>query len=295
MKSLKISPLFSVMTLLLALFIVVMVNLTIIISEDVDFLKRFLPLANLLLVVLGFFAVIAIKQIERNAQIAAESSLLKAHLSHVESLIQTLQTERHEHGRHIQTIQAMIYLDEYQDAKEYIEGIVESFWHASSLPYISSPTLAALIHSKSLACETLGVKFDVAIKCTLSVLPLKPWDLASVLGNLLDNAIEAAIEDPESKSVCLEIKDECDHCNIYVYNTGAPITNKKKIFEPGYTTKGSEARGYGLFLVEKIVSKYNGTISLYTRPRTVFIVSFPKKEDAYNASIVLKEMGGGSR
>jgi hypothetical protein len=48
MKSLKISPLFSVMTLLLALFIVVMVNLTIIISEDVDFLKRFLPLANLL-------------------------------------------------------------------------------------------------------------------------------------------------------------------------------------------------------------------------------------------------------
>ena len=53
MKSLKISPLFSVMTLLLALFIVVMVNLTIIISEDVDFLKGF-ALANLLLVVLGF-------------------------------------------------------------------------------------------------------------------------------------------------------------------------------------------------------------------------------------------------
>lgn len=85
MKSLIVSPLFSVMTLLLALLMVVMVNITIIISEDLLFLKKFLPLANLLLIVLGFFAVIAIKQIEQNAIVAAESSLLKAYLSHVES------------------------------------------------------------------------------------------------------------------------------------------------------------------------------------------------------------------
>jgi len=189
----------------------------------------------------------------------------------------------------------MLYLDEAQDAKDYIDGIIESFWHVSSLPYISNPTLAALIHSKSLVCETLGVKFDVAIKYDLNELPLKPWDLASVLGNLLDNAIEAAIEDPENKRVSLEIKEESDHCNVYVYNTGVSIIDKKKVFEAGYTTKGSEARGYGLFLVEKLVKQYKGTISLYTRPRTVFIVSLPKKGDAHNDSSVLKEMGSGSR
>ena len=62
----------------------------------------------------------------------------------------------------------------------------------------------------------------------------------------IDNAIEAAIEDPESKSVCLEIKDECDHCNIYVYNTGAPITNKRKYLSLDIPPK-ARSSWYGLF------------------------------------------------
>ena len=118
-----------------------------------------------------------------------------------------------------------------------------------------------------------------SVKCNITNLKMTPWDLCSILGNLIDNAMEAAVQIPDNRRVSLEIKYEANQYVVYVYNNGPPITasQKKKLFQPGYTTKNSEARGYGLFLVNKLVQQHGGTIEVKSGERTSFIVYLPNR------------------
>jgi len=67
---------------------------------------------------------------------------------------------------------------------------------------------------------------------------------------------------------------------LYVYNTGPKISAKikQRLFTAGYTTKESAARGYGLYLVKKLVDKYGGKIEVISRERTTFIVYLPDRD-----------------
>ncbi len=62
---------------------------------------------------------------------------------------------------------------------------------------------------------------------------------------------------------------------VYIYNNGATIPQKVDIFEAGFSTKESESRGYGLYIVKKLLEKYNGQILLGVLKTTlVFLVAF---------------------
>jgi len=99
------------------------------------------------------------------------------------------------------------------------------------------------------------------------------------VGNLLDNALEAALQAQIHRRVAVEIKYENKNYVIYVYNTGPKISKeaRRRLFKEGYTTKGSEVRGYGLYLVKKLADKYEGKIDVVSGERTAFIVYLPDR------------------
>ena len=259
-----------------ALFIVLL-NQHIYIAQDVNSLKRFMPIANGFVLIMSGLALFSIKGIEKTVKKKVELNLLKEHLQQIEGLLNTLQIQKHEHARHIQVIQAMLYLDEIDKSKEYIDGIAQDYQPTEELIHAGHPALTALLNSKCKAAESKGIDFAFSVKCNPSNLKMTPWDLCSILGNLLDNAMEAAVQIPDNRRVSIEIKYEADQYVVYVYNNGPAITasQKKKLFQPGFTTKNSEARGYGLFLVNKLVQQHGGTIEVKSGERTSFIVYLP--------------------
>jgi signal transduction histidine kinase len=100
----------------------------------------------------------------------------------------------------------------------------------------------------------------------------------SAIGNLVDNALEAAIQEEQgNRSVGIELKDEADGYLLYVYNTGPKIKNPEEIFLPGYTSNNSYGRGYGLYIVQRLVEGCGGYIKVNTVPRTTFVVHLPKE------------------
>ncbi|MHB8987050.1 MAG: sensor histidine kinase, partial [Eubacteriales bacterium] len=105
--------------------------------------------------------------------------------------------------------------------------------------------------------EVKGIDFAFSVKCDITNVNIPPWDLCSILGNLLDNAFEAAVQDYVDRRVAVEIKRENGNYVLYVYNTGPKISenSKQRLFTAGYTTKESEACGYGLYLVKKLVER----------------------------------------
>ncbi len=276
---LKGGRLLIISTMLLETLCIVLINQQIYLSKDVDELKAFLPYVNLVVLILSGLIIFSIKGLEENAKRIIESNILKAHLLQVEDLVNSLQTIKHEHSRHIQTIQAMLYLDEVDKALEYIEGIAENYRYTEKIVCVGHPALTALLNSKQKVAEAKKIDFAMALKCDIANIDVHPWDLCSILGNLLDNALEAAIQDQIDRRVAVEIKYEDANYVLYVYNTGPKITAraKQRLFTVGYTTKESAACGYGLYLVKKLVDKYGGKIDVISRKRTTFIVYLPDR------------------
>ena len=145
------------------------------------------------------------------------------------------------------------------------------------LYYIDHPAIAALINSKSSVAQINNIDFAVAVKCDLSDINVPVWDLCSMLGNLLDNA-----------RVGVEFKYENGLYTIYIINNGSCITEPSRIFEAGYTTKGSEGRGYGLYIVNKLINKYQGEIEIINKPKTTIILKIPGVGDGYGKNHSLR-------
>lgn len=289
----KDRSLFVINTILVQTLLIVIVNQQIRVVGDMNILKQYLPFIDLLVVVLGIFSVLSISEIKKNAFKAAEVNLMKNHLGQVEKLVELLQESRHEYARHIQAIQSMLNLGKVDKAVEYIEGITERYWPYDEMVYVGHPALTALLNSKKKAAELKGIEFAFCSKCDLKNIPVKPWDLCSMAGNLLDNALEAVLHNKSIKRVGFEIKYEDGNYVIYVHNNGPRIPDrlKEEIFKPGFTTKGSCARGYGLYLVKNLVEEYGGNIEVISGDKTTFIIYLPDRSEIKNDKDYLQEYG----
>ncbi len=285
----KYSNYWAIIIILLQTFFILMVNHYVYIEKSFYALERLLPYIDIIIAVLTVLIILSIKKHEENTKKITEVSLLKEHLSNIETLLTLLQSQKHEHTRHIQTLQAMIYLGEIEAAESYLEELVEEYWYLQDTIQVGHPALTALLNTKQQVGESKGIEFAFNVKCDLSRLHVNSWELCSILGNLIDNALEAVLPLKGKKRVSVEIKKENGYINFYVSNSGVTISEKNstKIFNAGYTTKLSEARGYGLHLVKKLVSKYNGNIKVILKEKTTFIVSIPVKGDKGDKKAVL--------
>ena len=285
---------FTIITILIQSLLIVLINQVTFVSDNLNMLKGLLPLVNLIILILTVSVILSIKELESNTKRKIETELLKTHLKQVEGLVTTLQVQKHEYARHMQIIQAMLYLDELDDVKNYINGISKKYRHSESMVYVGNPALTALLNSKKEMAENLDIAFDFAVKCNIDNVGVPSWDLCSIIGNLLDNAFEAVSRREDDRSVGLEIKLEDNKYKIYVYNNGCKISpvEKKLIFRKGYTTKKSRARGYGLYIVKALTNQYKGKIEIRSDKKTTFIVSFfMEKRDTKNGQTSLGKIG----
>lgn len=286
MYLLKDKNIFTIITILIQSLLIVLINQIIFVSENLDTLKKLLPLVNIVILILTALVIFSIKEIGDSVKRKVEMNLLKSHLKQVEELVTTLQIQKHEYARHIQTIQAMLYLEEINSAKNYINGISKSYRYSEDIVYVGSPALTAILNSKRKIAENHNIDFDFAIKSDITEIIIPSWDLGSIIGNLLDNAFEVVMQNKYDRTVGLEIKQEDNNYKIYIYNNGSKLSAEEQslIFREGYTTKNSKARGYGLFIVKNLVDQYQGKIEISSGKKTTFIVNFPMQKEGVKNS-----------
>lgn len=265
----------------------ILLSTSIFASPEFSAYKTALPYLNAVLVVLCLFSLLAIKSMENQSKQLIQSVLQKNHLHQMENILKSAEIKQHEYTKHMQIIQALIELQKFDKALEYINGINDQYYVANIYYEIKNTAVAALINSKNSVAHVKNIDFAVAQKCNLSGISIPDWELCSMLGNLLDNAFEAALNE-EHPRVGLEFRYEKGFYAIYIINNGSRIKEPNRIFEAGYTTKGSEGRGYGLYIVKKLADRYRGTIEIITKPKTTIILRFPRVGEHYDKNINLK-------
>jgi sensor histidine kinase regulating citrate/malate metabolism len=264
-------------TLLTQCLVVITINHCILSAQELSTLKALLPWVNLIVVAILILTMLSIKSLEEEVQNQTKIKLLSKHIEEIESLNLLLLAQKHEYSRHLQYLQSLAYLDKKDELIEYINAVAKDYRHTETLVNTGHPAITSLINTKKRTAEAQGIDFALAIKSDFSQLNISPWDLNSLLGNLIENAMEAAIYDKHPR-VTIELSHQNGQYVIYIANNASTIIDKEKIFEPGYTTKGSLSRGYGLFLVKQLVEQYSGTITVISNRKTHVTVQIPDGE-----------------
>ncbi len=215
-----------------------------------------------------------------------EVKIMAEELTGVKKYVEALRIQNHEFSNKLHTIAGLIQLGEYEKAVDDI------FEHTSSQQSIISfitkrikdSSIAGLILSKSRRCKELGIEFILDKDCYLGTLVgIDSNSLVIIIGNLLENAIEAVNNAKLVKKIILTVIDSPTGLYISVKDTGVGISKNifPNIYEKGFTTRGFESRGYGLYLVRTVVESYNGKIIFKSERNklTLFEINIPKESD----------------
>ncbi|QHW70446.1 sensor histidine kinase [Raoultella ornithinolytica] len=198
-----------------------------------------------------------------------EINSLSAQLSQVKRYVDNLRIMRHEQLNRMTTLSGLLHMGHYDEAIRYIQAQSE---HAQELldfisSRFSSPTLCGLLLGKAARAREKGValSFDPACQLDRPLPSLIESELISIIGNLLDNAIEATqrAELPhEPVEVLIQLNARELMIEVADRGIGIDPAIRDHIFERGITTKTRGDHGIGLYLIEHYVTEAGGTIEV---------------------------------
>ena len=192
-----------------------------------------------------------------------------------------LREQRHDFLNHLQVVYSLLEMEEYRDASEYLETVYSQLQSVSKVMRTKVTAFNALLQAKNADCEQRGIHLELDIRSALEDVAAPSWELCCIMGNLIDNAMDAA-ESAQDPQICLSIAESMRACEFRISNNGDPIPEdmRETIFQAGVSTKG-EGHGMGLSIVRQRLSELGGVITLLEgTEQTTFSVLLPRKNAA---------------
>jgi two-component system CitB family sensor kinase len=206
-----------------------------------------------------------------------ELRALTGELDSVRGLTEALRAQAHEAANRLHTVLTLVELGRTDDA---VRLATEELALAQQLTdrvvgAVTEPALAALLLGKSSQASERGVELVVDEESRLDGEPLPARDLLTVVGNLVDNALEAVAGTDPPRRVTVLVQATPGQVLVRVTDTGPGLAAGQvaDAFRRGWSTK-HEGRGLGLALVGQVIARYGGTYEVATAP-TVFTVRLP--------------------
>ncbi|ABR49690.1 signal transduction histidine kinase regulating citrate/malate metabolism [Alkaliphilus metalliredigens QYMF] len=240
--------------------------------------------------VVTLFALITFTFIQVMVEDKEEKILIKSYEqqeSLVSPLIEDIRSKQHDFKNHITTIYGFSQQstsDVIQNIQIYIESLNKHLIDIDTFLHINNKVISGILYSKLCEAELKNIDLQYKIPPYDVPFPLADYEYVSVLGNLLDNALEVPMKaDNEKKKIIFKLIDDANSSVLEIWNNGTPINSKdmSDLFRKGYSTKENKSqRGYGLYNVKRIVDKYNGNIEILTQNNlTGFRICFPQQHE----------------
>lgn len=193
-----------------------------------------------------------------------------------------LRAQEHEFNNRLHVLSGLLGLGEPEEAARYLAEISHDYTtQAGDLrARISPPELAALLLAKVTIAAERDVRLTVSPESHLELPSTETKSLLTVVGNLIDNAVEAVAGEPEPRQVEVHVSDVGGAVQIVVADTGPGIAHDalEEIFADGYSSKPPREgmrRGLGLALVYRLVHRAGGSIDVTPGPGARFEVRLP--------------------
>ena len=189
---------------------------------------------------------------------AFQNDLMEKHITEVENIYKQLRGWRHDYHNHIQTMKAYRSIGENDKIDAYLNSLETDLNSVDTLIKSGNVMVDAILNSKL----SLAKNRKIAINAKAVVpkdISISEIDLCVIVGNLLDNAIEACLRIDDESMRFIRVYMDMKRDNLYLSVTNASGGWIRKQNGRYFSGKG-ENHGFGLIRADKIVDKYTGYI-----------------------------------
>ena len=199
---------------------------------------------------------------------AQDIDRLVQELTSIREYSQALRAQTHEYSNKLHTLAGLIQIGATKEALELI-GRESSGYNAllrQLSDQIQDPFLSAIIVGKYHRAMELKTQLELDPESWMSNIghSSRSEKIVTILGNLIENALEASASEEGQKKVSLSMTDVGNELIFEVEDSGSGISEEqqKTIFDEGFSTKTGTGRGIGLQLVQKNLIQLDGHLTI---------------------------------
>lgn len=224
--------------------------------------RHIIIISLILVVILIIFLIIryVLYELVDKRIINYQNDLMTKHYSEVENIYKEMRGWKHDYHNHIQLMKAYLELGKYEEMDIYLNDLDRNLTDIDTVLKTGNLMVDAILNSKL----SLAISHDIKVNAKATVpknLQVADIDLCVIIGNLMDNAMEAAIklENPEDRFIRVYIREMKGQ--LYISIANSTEGNIKKLGLEYISTKLGANHGFGLKRVDSIVNKYGGFIN----------------------------------
>lgn len=192
------------------------------------------------------------KRIER-----FQSELIEKQVREIQNMYRQVRGWRHDYRNHINNMKIQLANENYGELEAYLDQLAEDLDTVDTVIKTGNVMADAILNSKLSVAEKMKVKINVKANIPENLL-LSDVELCSVLGNMLDNAVEACSKLPEEERFLrVYIGKLKGQLYLSVQNSAGDVRKEKGYY---LSTKEGE-HGYGLFRIDRVAKKYGGFVN----------------------------------
>jgi sensor histidine kinase regulating citrate/malate metabolism len=194
-----------------------------------------------------------------------QDSVLKKQREEVQNIYQTMRAWRHDYHNHIQSIKAMIAMNKPGELADYLDNLEKDLDSIDIAIRTGNVGLDAILSSK----VSIARKNNIDVNCTAKVpedMKISDVHLCAIVGNLMDNAIEACEKIPAGTSPrFIRIYIGLFKSQLYISVSNATCEKQRHSLTELVTCKLGE-HGFGLRRIDKLAEKYDGYVNRKNEP-----------------------------
>ena len=200
-----------------------------------------------------------------------QDSVLKKQRDEVQNIYQTMRAWRHDYHNHIQSIKAMLEMGKTDEMSDYLDNLEKDLDSIDIAIRTGNVGLDAILSSK----VSVARKNNIEVNCTAKVpadLKISDVHLCAIVGNLMDNAIEACEKmknvvegDGKAAPRFIRVYIGLFKSQLYISVSNSTCEKYRKKISELVTTKLGE-HGFGLRRIDKIAEKYDGYVNRKNEP-----------------------------
>ena len=200
-----------------------------------------------------------------------QDSVLKKQRDEVQNIYQTMRAWRHDYHNHMQAIKALLEMQKMAELSDYLDNLEKDLDSIDIAIRTGNVGLDAILSSK----VSIARKNNIEVNCTAKVpsdLKISDVHLCAIVGNLMDNAIEACEKmkgAPEGDSLAvprfIRVYIGLFKSQLYISVTNSTSEKKRRRVSELVTSKLGE-HGFGLRRIDKIVENYDGYVNRKNEP-----------------------------
>lgn len=188
-----------------------------------------------------------------------QNELVDKHYAEVETMYRKMRGWRHDYHNHIQVLKAHLEFGRYEEARQYLAMLNDDLTTVDTVIKTGNVMVDAILNSKLTMIKEREIQVDATAVVPQDV-PFSGIDLSVLIGNLLDNAMEACAQVLNKEERFIRIYIDIVKKQLYISVTNS-MDGRARRKGLQYLSTKTGLHGFGLLRIDRIASKYGGFIN----------------------------------